>query len=191
MFNSAKPNEVKIFPFDKPVTNLTARNIVYNGDTFYLIGEQYKADKQKFTGSPLSPGALVDVFDYTHQNIMVTAYTNDLVKKFEMPLSRKFTGNEYDQDLMVASGIIRNKLALIYNDEYGKYFDDKYHRYIKTPVAVLITNDGLMESPVNFANELDVKESTYKLYPQFFSNSKGRMVVLSGNDQSVTTNTFQ
>ncbi len=191
LFNSAKPNEVKTFNFDKPVTNLTARNIVYNGDTFFLIGEQYQAVKQKFTGSVLSPKALVDVFDYTHQDIMVTGYTMDFNKKFEMALNRKLTAHEFDQDLMIASGVINNKLALVYNDDYGKYIDDKYRRYNKLPIAVLITNDGLMESPVHFAEELSVKVSTYTLYPQFFSNNNGRLVLLSGNAQSIKTNTFQ
>jgi hypothetical protein len=197
LFNSAKPNEVKTFNFDKPVTNLTARNIIYNGDTFFLVGEQYKADKQQRSmgmGIPSAASAMSMLeapYDYTHQDIMVTGFTNEFTKKFEMPLSRKWTAHEFDQDLMVASGIINNKLALVYNDEYGKYIDDKYRRYTKLPVAVLITNDGLMENPVTFANELAVKVSTYTLYPQFFSANNGRLVLLSGNAQSVKTNTFQ
>jgi len=92
---------------------------------------------------------------------------------------------------MVASGVINNKLSLIYNDEYGKYIDDKSRRYKKLPVTVLITNDGLMENPVQFAEELSVKVSTYTLYPQFFSNNNGHMVLLSGNAQSIKTNIFQ
>jgi hypothetical protein len=197
LFNRQSRTRLKPFSFDKPVTNLTARNIIYNGDTFFLVGEQYKADKQQRSmgmGIPSAASAMSMLeapYDYTHQDIMVTGFTNEFTKKFEMPLSRKWTAHEFDQDLMVASGIINNKLALVYNDEYGKYIDDKYRRYTKLPVAVLITNDGLMENPVTFANELAVKVSTYTLYPQFFSANNGRLVLLSGNAQSVKTNTFQ
>jgi len=91
---------------------------------------------------------------------------------------------------MVASGIINNKLALVFNDQYGKYFDDKYHKNYKLPVEVSITNDGLMESPVLFAKELDVIVSSYTLYPQFFNDDSGQLMLLSGNNQSIKTVTF-
>jgi hypothetical protein len=191
LFTSAKPSEVKTFSFEKPVTNLTARNIVYNGDTFFLVGEQYMADKQRNTAPVLSAAAMIDVFEYSHNDIMVSAFTTDFTKKFEIPISRKWTGHDFDLDLTIASGIINNKLVLVYNDQYSKYIDDKYRREVRLPIAVAITNDGLMESPVHFAKELDIKISSYTLYPQFFSAGNNKLVLLSGNVQSVKTNTFQ
>jgi hypothetical protein len=192
IFNSLKPNEVKTFKLETPATNLTARDIVYNGDTFYLVGEQYKAEKERNTANALARISTTEVFTYTHNDIMITGFTNDCNKKFEMALSRRWESRDFDSDLTVATGIINNKLAVVYNDQYGKYIEDKaYYRDVKLPVAVLVTNDGLMESPVHFAKDLDVKVSTYKLYPQFYSNSDGRLVLLSGNSQSVKTITFK
>jgi len=194
LFNSSKINEVKTFNFDKPIINMTARNIVYNGDTFYLVGEQYKADKQSTgmqQGMGLSRMSMAGVFDYTHNDILATGFTVDGNKKFEIPISRKWMARDFDQEFMVSSGIINGKLALIYNDQYGKYIDDRVYKNHKLPVSVLITNDGLMEAPVQFAKELDVKISTYVLYPQFFSANNGQIMVLSANANSVKTITFK
>lgn len=191
LFNSSKINEVKTFNFDKPVSNVTARNIIYNGDVFYLVGEQFKADKETSHSGALASMSEPAVYDYTYGDIMVTGFTTDGNKKFEMALSRSWQAKDFDQDLTVASGTINNKLALVYNDQHGKYIDDKYYKNIKVPVAVLITNDGLMETPVQFAKELDVKISTYKLFPQYFINEPGRLMILSVNSQSVKTVTFQ
>jgi len=190
LFNSSKINEVKTFNFDKPITNATARNIIFNGDVFYLVGEQYKADKEQTSGSALATFNAPVIYNYTHGDIIVTGFTNDGSKKFETTVSRLWKAREFDQDLMVASGIINNKLALVFNDQYGKYFDDKYHKNYKLPVEVSITNDGLMESPVLFAKELDVIVSSYTLYPQFFNDDSGQLMLLSGNNQSIKTVTF-
>jgi len=191
LFNSAKPLEVKLFPFDKAVTNLTARNIVYNGDTFFLIGEQYKEEKEESNATGLARLNMEDNYKYTHENIQVTAFSNDGAKKFDLPVSRKFTAVNFDESLMVASGIINNKLALVYNDTYGKYFEGNYRKNYKLPVAVLINNDGLMDAPVNFATELNAIDNYKTLYTQFFSTYNNRMVVLFGNSSEVKTETFK
>ena len=188
-YNSSKPQEVKTFAFDKPVTSLTARNIVYNGDTFFLVGEQYKAEKDPQTST--NALTMEDNFHYDHGDIMVTGFSNDGVKKFDITVSRnKWSARNSDGEFMVASGVINNKLALVFNDQYGKYIDDRYYKSLKLPVAVSINNNGLMEAPVHFEKELDVKVSSYTLMPLFFSASNGRVVVLSTNSQSVKTVTF-
>lgn len=191
LFNSEKPSEVKTFNFEQAITNLTARNLVFNGDTFYLIGEQYKSEKQPITATGMARLNAPEVFDYFHEDIIVTGYSADGNKKFEMPVSRKWKTTATDQQFMIASGIINGKLGLIYNDLHGKYIDDKYNKHLLLPVALLITNDGLMEAPVNFAKELDVKLSSYVLSPQFFSAAQDKLVVLSLNAQAVKTITFQ
>lgn len=191
LYNSTRPQEVKTFKFDKPVTNLTARNIVYNGDTFFLVGEQYKAEKEPSRATGMAVLNAHDTYLYTHEDIQVTAFGLDGNKKFDLALSRKWPARSNDQEFMVASGIVNNKLAVIFNDQYGKYIDDKYHRNDYLPVAILINNDGLMDTPVHFEKELDVKLSSYKLAPQFFSSYKNRVVVLNINSSSVKTATFQ
>ncbi len=184
IFNSSKPNEVKTFNFDKRITNATARNLVLNGDTWFLVGEQYKAES--------SAGGQEATYNYTHGDIIVTGFTADgSSKKFDLSIAREWAARDFDQDLTVASGTINNKLAVVFNDQYGKYIDDPYHKNLKLPVAVLISNAGAMDPPLNFADALDVKISSYTLYPQFFSNEPGHLMVLSGNSQSIKTVTFQ
>jgi len=190
-YNSSKPQEVKTSAFDKPVTNLTARNIVCNGDTFFLVGEQYKAEKEAPAGG-MSALSMEENYHYEHGDIMVTGFSNDGAKKFDITVSRnKWSARNYDGELMVASGVINNKVALVFNDLYGKYIDDKYHKSYKLPVAVSINNNGLMEAPVHFENELDVKVSSYTLIPAFFNGVNGHVTVLSTNAQSVKALTFQ
>ncbi|MDR3696145.1 hypothetical protein [Mucilaginibacter sp.] len=192
MFNSSKSNEVKTFNFDKPITNATARNLVYNGDVWFLVGEQYKADKVETTVSGPAAANFEEIYNYTHGDIIVTGFSADgSSKKFDLSVERQWTAKDFDQDLTVASGTIGNKLAVVFNDQYGKYIDDRYHKNLKLPVAVLVSNAGVVDSPVIFANELDVKVSSYTLYPQFFNNDQGHLMVLSGNAQSIKTVTFQ
>ena len=192
MFNSSKTNEVKTFNFDKPITNATARNLIYNGDIWFLVGEQYKADKVEMSASGPAAANFDETYNYTHGDIIVTGFTADGgSKKFDLSLDRQWTAKDFDQDLTVASGTINNKLVVVFNDQYGKYIDDRYHKFLKLPVAVLISNAGVADSPVIFANELDVKVSSYTLYPQFFNNDSGHLMVLSGNSQSIKTVTFQ
>ena len=192
MFNSSKANEVKTFNFDKPITNATTRNLVYNGDVLFLVGEQYKADKVETTASGPAAANFEEIYNYTHGDIIVTGFTADgNTKKFDLSVSRQWTAKNFDQDLTVASGTINNKLGVVFNDQYGKYFDDPYHKNLKLPVAVLVSNAGAMDPPVIFANQLDVKVSSYTLYPQFFNSDPGHLMVLSGNSQSIKTVTFQ
>jgi hypothetical protein len=184
MFNSSKTNEVKTFNFDKRITNATARSLVLNGDTWFLAGEQYKAES--------SAGGPEATYNYTHGDIIVTGFTADgSTKKFDLSIAREWTAKDFDQDLTVAAGIINNKLAVVFNDQYGKYIDDPYHKNLKLPVAVMISNAGAMDAPVTFAKELDVTISSYTLYPQFFNNDPGHLMILSGNSQSIKTVTFQ
>jgi hypothetical protein len=191
LFNSSKPQEIKTYKFDKPVTNLTARNIVYNGDTFFMIGEQYKEEKEPNRATGMERLRMEENYTYEHNDIVVTAFSNDGNKKFDIPVSRKWQSRNVDQEFMVASGIINNKLAIVYNDQYGKYIDDRNYKNYKLPVAVTINNEGLMDAPVHFEKELDVKLSSYTLLPLFFSSNNNRLVLLTGNEQAVKTVTFQ
>lgn len=189
-FNSSNPIEVKTSTSTTPLANILARKIEFNGDTFYLIGEQYKKEEQKTPNQPTIQFA--NNYKFNYGDISVTAFDAEGSKKFEIPVSRKSTGSTYDQDLMVGTGIIDNKLALFFNDKYNKYFEDKYNEYshIKVPVSVTITNDGLMEAPKQFLKELDSKISSYVLYPQYTSAGNNRVVVLMGKNDAIKTVTF-
>lgn len=193
LFNSSKPTEVKIFPFDKPVISLTARNIVYNGDNFFLVGEQYKEDKEATSMAAMQRAPFDENFTYTHGDIQVTAFSSDGAKKFDITVSRnKWTATNFDESLMLASGIINNKLALIFNDQYGKYFTDyRELKNYKLPVAVLVNNDGLMEAPVSFVKELNSRSSYYTLLPQFFNANNGRVTVLMNTNEGIKTEIFK
>ncbi|MDO7744266.1 MAG: hypothetical protein MUP99_10845 [Pedobacter sp.] len=67
---------------------------------------------------------------------------------------------------MVGTGVINNKFVLIYNDQYNKYFEDKYREFGH------------------------IKVSTYTLLPQYTVSSNGRVTVLSANSQAVRAVTF-
>lgn len=190
-FNSSIPGEVKTFPTTAPLANVIARKLDFNGDTFFLIGEQYKKEEQK-VNNPNPLQFANKNYNFSYGDISVTAFDSGGNKKFEMPVARKWVGSTYDQDLTVGSGIVDNKLALVFNDRYNKYFPDQYNQYayLKVPVAVTITNDGLMETPKNFVKELDIKLSSYVLYPQYTSAGNDRIVILMGKQDAVKTVIF-
>ncbi|KQR71147.1 hypothetical protein ASF92_07065 [Pedobacter sp. Leaf176] len=189
-FNSAVPNEVKTFKSEKKITNLVAKDLQFNGDTFYLLGEQYKSEMDRATSTQLAQYTTERNTSLKYQNIVVTGYSPDGNKKFEMELNRNWNGKNTGYDLTFASGIINNKLTVIYNDQYGKYVNDPSRTNLKVPVAISITNDGLMENPINFAKPLDVELSSYTMLPAFSFNTNNKIILLSANQQSVKTVSF-
>lgn len=191
IFNSSTPAQIKTEKFAKPISNLTALDIVYNKDMFFLVGEQMLPEKQKneYTSGPK---ALETNYIYLHNDILVSGFNQDGSKKFEMPISRKWKSKlNFDSDLKIAAGLINNKLTLIYNDSYSKYINERDMDYVRLPVAVQITGDGLMEAPIHFGKELDTKVSSYVLYPQFFTQGNNNISILSVNPQSVKAVLFQ
>ena len=182
----SKENNVKSFPFDKPISNTMARGIVNNGNTLFLIGEQYKEDK-KMVDKPGGLG-LDDDYTFTHKNLLVTGFDNtNWSKKYDMVMNRNWTGYNFNQDIMPAYGVLNGKLILIYNDQYNKYFPKvpAYSNY-KLPVLVSITNDGLMEQPISFEKQFYITENSFTLYPKFFNNgNQTEMAILGGNYKGV------
>jgi hypothetical protein len=176
--------KVNISLFEKPVSNATAEGIVFNGNTTYLVGEQLRAEMESRTAQQGLAGE--ENYNYKHNDILVTAFGSDAVKKFDLNLSRNFSVRNFDQDLYPAFGVINNKLALVYNDQYGKYIPNTSYDNYKMPMLVTITNDGLMEAPVHFDKEFQTTRTTYTLYPQFFSNgSNQHLILLAGNGTSL------
>lgn len=175
--------------FEKPVTNMNAEGLVKNGDTWFLIGEQYKATREASTQQGTQ--YFEDNYTYKHNDVLVTAFDDAGTKKFEIPLSKNFSYRNFDADLYPGFGILNGKLAVVYNDQYGKYFPNSSYTNYKLPVLVYITNDGLMEQPVHFAKELDVTNSGYTLYPQVFNSGKAELLLLSGNGTNIKSVVFQ
>lgn len=179
--------KMQMSPFEKRMTNMTAQGLVKNGDTWFLIGEQYKAIKEAPTGSLMN---VEENYTYRHNDVLVTAFDDAGTKKFDIPLSKNYTARNFDADLYPAFGVLNGKLAVVYNDQYGKYFPNTSYDSYKLPVLVYITNDGLMEQPVQLAKELQVPGSAYTLYPQIFGAGKNELVLLQGNNESIKSVVF-
>jgi hypothetical protein len=73
----------------------------------------------------------------------------------------------------------------VYNDQAKKYVKDDYNFSYQIPVLVQITNDGLMQSPVIFKNELKL-EQYYILNPSYsLQTANNHISFLMGNNQTV------
>lgn len=182
-FVSSKP-EVFTANFEKPQEDMVPVNILSNGNTFYLVGEQYKKEKETPTSQQLL--AREENFNYSYGDILVSGFSQDGQKKFNIPVSRKWAARNTFQDIPFASGIINNKLSIIFNDQFIKYGEggDSYKHY-KLPVAVSVTNDGLMEQPQALIKEFNILSNPFKLYSFFFHAGNDRMVILSADYSSV------
>ncbi|HEX6334771.1 MAG TPA: hypothetical protein VFZ78_11130 [Flavisolibacter sp.] len=180
LYNAAT-GQLQTHAFDRPLYNLKARGLVRNGNTQFLVGEQHKTENKG--SAPSTPFE----YNYLHQHsdILVSAFDEAGNRKFQIPLNKNFSAMNADQDLYPAFGIVNGKLAIAYNDQYGKYFTGTSYTNSKLPVVVFINNDGLMEQPVNFEKEWQVSRNSYTLYPGWYSNSNGVLVMLSGNGSSL------
>lgn len=177
-------SKMNINLFDKPISNANAEGIVFNGNTIFLVGEQLKADRE--TPTQQQAMAFEENYNYRHNDIIVTAFdASDASKKFELTLSKKFAARNFDQDLYPAFGIVNNKLAVVYNDTYGKYVPNTSYDNYKVPVLVYINNDGLMEAPIHFDKEFQTTRSSYTLYPAFNTTNAAGIILLAGNGSSV------
>jgi hypothetical protein len=174
--------QMKMGQFEKPVANMNARGLLKNGNTWFLIGEQYKADKE----TPTQQGQyLEENYNYKHNDALVTAFDETGAGKFNLTLSKTNVARNFDADLYPAFGILNGKLAVIYNDQYGKYFPKSSYDYYKLPVLVYINNDGLMEQPLHFEKELQTMNSSFTLYPQILNAGKNELMLLSGNGTNI------
>jgi hypothetical protein len=173
IYDSGQNNSVKTSPLDNPIENLTARSIFFNGNTAFLVGEQYKEDK---TSVPTPPGGTPTFnynYTYDYKDMVVTGYdAANWNKKFNVVLNRNWTGRNYNDDLPAVFGILNGKFTAVYNDEYTKYFPKATsYSNTKLPVLVSVTNDGLMEEPVNYETIFRATDySGFTLMPKFSSN---------------------
>ena len=181
MYNATTAKKT-INPFSNKIINPKSLGLVFNGSTIFLVGEQLKSTREKPNMQQMQK--FEDHYTYEHGDIFVTAFDNEGNKKFDLTMSKKFTARDFHNDLFPAFGILNNKLALVYNDSYGKYLPNTSYDNYKLPVLVYINNDGLMEAPIHFAKELQVTRSTYTLYPALSVSGPNGMIILSANSSN-------
>ncbi len=155
--NKGKTEKVfKTFTLDTPVENLTTRKLLFNGNTMFLTAEQYKEERISPPASAAGSMASFDFnYNYTHKNDFIIAMDTEGNKKFQLEISKNFTVRDFDKQYYSAYFICNGKLTIVYNDETRKYVKDyeSYYGY-QIPVLVQISNDGLMQSPIIFKNDL-------------------------------------
>lgn len=152
---------LKVFTLDKPISNLTPQQLLINGNTVFLVAEQYKSERE----TPAATAAVGDFnYNITHGNNIVVAMDGDGIKKFQLEMSKNFTARNFDQLYHTSWTICNGKLTAIYNDEKKKYFPGI--EYGLVPLFVQITNDGLMQAPVIFKDDIAIP-SGYTLFPQY------------------------
>ena len=184
--NKGKSEKVfKTFALDAPVDNLTARKLLINGNTLFLTAEQYKVER---LDPPPSAAGSMSTFDYhynyTHKSEFVIAMDNEGTKKFQLELNKDYTARDFDKPFFSSYNIVNGKLTIVYNDQAKKYVKDDYNYSYQIPVLVQITNDGLMQSPVIFKNELKL-EQYYMLNPSYsLQSANNRISFLMGNNQN-------
>lgn len=154
------------FNLDGNVDNLTARKILVNDNTVFLIAEQYKSEKLPIPAGTPAGTKTVENFNYTHQGEYVIAMDFDGNKKFQLNVGKNFTARNFDKQYYSAYFICNDKLTIVYNDQKSKYKENYTSEYEIVPVLVQITNDGLLQSPVVFI-ENPKMEVDYVLYPSY------------------------
>lgn len=174
-----KENLFKTFNLDAPVDNLTARKILTNGNTIFLVAEQYK--EQRITPPASAAGSMSNFdfnYDYTHKSEFVIALDNEGTKKFQLEVAKDFMARDYDKQYYSAYYICNDKLTIIYNDQTRKHVKG-YESYYSSeiPVLVQITNDGLMQSPLVFKDDLKL-EQYYGLFPAMSNQVAANKIAL-------------
>lgn len=183
--NKGKSEKVlSVFKLDAPVDNLTARKILINGNTVFLTAEQYK--EERITPPASAAGSMSNFdwnYNYTHKSDFVIALDVDGNKKFQLELAKDFSARDFDRQFYSGYFICNGKLTVMYNDLTKKYIKDDSYYANQVPVLVQITNDGLLQSPVVFKNELKL-EQYFVLYPsRSLQDSNNQISILMGNSQ--------
>jgi hypothetical protein len=186
---SAAEGKMKKYEFEKNIINTAARGMVQNGNTIFLVGEQYKPESEPRTQQ--QGLNFEENFRYKHSDVLVTAFNTDGTKKFEVSIPRTLTDRNFDQSLYPAFGVLNGKLAVVFNDLYEKHFPNSGYTGYKTALLTYVTNDGLMEQPITLEKEVQTTKTYYQLYPQFFTNTKGNLVMLAGNGTEIKGAVFR
>jgi len=169
-------NVFKTFELDAPVENLVARKVLCNGTVNYLVAEQYKSVED---ATPVGTSPMVYNYTYSHKSHFVIGLDESGTKKFQIELAKESSSRNFDQHDFGAFFICNNKLTAVYNDNANKYAMGSG----LIPVLVQITNDGLMQSPVVFKDDLRLN---YTLYPCYaVQDATNQLSFLMGNGSNM------
>lgn len=169
-------NVFKTFELDAPVENLVARKVVCNGSVNYLVAEQYKSVED---ATPVGTTPMVYNYTHSHKSHFVIGIDESGAKKFQIELAKESSSRNFDQHDFGAFFICNNKLTAVYNDNANKYAQGSG----LIPVLVQITNDGLMQAPVVFKDDLRLN---YTLYPCYaVQDASNQISFLMGNGSNV------
>ncbi|MBL7925266.1 MAG: hypothetical protein JNK61_00020 [Bacteroidia bacterium] len=178
--------EMMVVPLTTPIDNLTARKLIFNGNTTFLAAEQYKAERE--TQPPGTTGFDYN-YNYTHKNDYIIGFDNTGNRKFEMPLMKDFKARNFDLQHYANYFVVNNKLTVFYNDETKKYIQNDYTYGYLLPTIVQITNDGLMQSPVVLRDKIRLPQQQI-LYPVYGVQTSGNqinMLMINSNFMQLLT----
>jgi hypothetical protein len=177
-YNSEACKDLKITTLNIPTNNLTALNMVENGNTIYLIGESYKYRSE----SSSNPSSLTYNYFYTHKDINATGFETDGTKKIDVIIGRNYTDASSEIDLKPVAAVVKDKLAIFFIDNLGKY-DSNYNNY-KVPTLVFINNTGLMESTLHFEKQFSSTKERGTLFSHipYISGNKFQMLMVERED---------
>ncbi len=164
---------------DTPIENLVSRKIIFNGNTYFLIAEQFKEERRS-KNNPNGSMTLDYDYIYISKGNFVFGFSQDGSKKFYVELARLIGGYNASQHIQTGVFVINNKLTLLYsNDRDREDMLYQHDKYIHT--LAQISNDGLLQTPVQIDRKLGL-ESDFILYPSLSIVNNGNQIkVLSKN----------
>ena len=113
-------------------------------------------------------------------------------KKFQLELAKDFTSRDFDKQYYSTYFICNDKLTVVYNDASKKYLKgyESYYGY-QVPVLVQITNDGLMQPPVIFKDDIKI-DQYHVLNPSYsIQTSNNQISCLEDYNQNSRFITFK
>jgi hypothetical protein len=167
-FNTFK-REVKLNAFENPVPELTSDRLLSGKDTYFLVG-------------------------CSRAGIHISGFNATGDQKFEIPVVRDLMAGMTMHDHVnskakpeegIASGVLDDKLCLIYNDLAGKY---KAGGTGLVTVSLSVSFEGLMGAPVVYDN---LAAENTMLLPQFFTANADHIRVLASAESAVKVITFR
>jgi hypothetical protein len=149
-------------PLDVPIENLVSRKIVFNGNTHFLITEQFK-EERKSKNNPNGSMTLDYDYVYTSKSNFVFGFSEDGIKKFYVELARLIGGFNASQHIQTGVFVINNKLSLLYSSDRDR--GDAFYQYDPYIINLAqITNDGLLKTPIQIDSKIGL-ESNFIFYP--------------------------
>ena len=152
-----------------------------------MVGEQIGEEKEN--RPPGSAMNFEENYLYKYGNIVVSVVDLAANTKYEIPLSRSFNSRNIIHDLTPAIGVIKNKLTLLYNDDYRKY-QENVSAY-KVPVLTSITTQGLLEQPAHLEKEFGAGPYGFNMLTRYNHVSQNTITTLLYNGYQLKAGVIQ